>query len=111
MKEPLFFYEDQSEWTDLGGGTKRSIKGYDDRIMLVKAAFEKGAVGAAHSHPHSQSSMIESGVFEVTIGEEKAILKTGDCFFVPSAVEHGVVALEAGVILDVFAPAREDFLK
>jgi hypothetical protein len=25
-------------------------------------------------------------------------------------VEHGVTAVEAGVLADVFAPAREDFL-
>ncbi len=110
MSQQLFFLEANARWQELGNGVRRSIRGYDEQIMLVKVSFDQGAVGAAHSHPHSQSSVIESGVFEVTIGTEKAILKAGDGFFAPSGVEHGVVALEAGVIVDVFSPARQDFL-
>lgn len=110
MEKQCFFFEKDTQWTDLGGGVKRSIKGYDDQIMLVIVAFEKGAIGTPHVHPHSQSSMIESGSFEVTIGGKTQVLQTGDCFYAPPGVEHGVVALEAGAIVDVFAPARQDFL-
>lgn len=110
MKNRYFFAEQDSEWQELSGGVRRSIKGYDDHIMLVKVEFDPGAMGAVHSHPHSQSSLIERGTFEVTIGGETSTLRAGDCFFAPSGVEHGVVALEAGTIVDVFAPAREDFL-
>ena len=77
---------------------------------MVKVEFAAGAEGAPHCHPHSQSSLIERGRFRVTIGGVAETLEAGDGFFVPSGVEHGVVALEAGTIVDVFAPAREDFL-
>lgn len=39
--------------------------------MLVKAKFEKNAVGTLHQHHHSKVTYVESGVFEITIGEEK----------------------------------------
>lgn len=110
MENSIFFKTDAAEWRDLGGGVRRTMMGRDDRIMMVKVDFDKGAMGAAHTHPHSQSSLIERGAFEVTIGGGTEILKAGDGFFVPSGVEHGVLALEAGTIVDVFAPAREDFL-
>ncbi len=110
MENSIFFKADVAEWRDLGSGVRRTMMGRDDRIMMVKVDFDKGAVGAAHTHPHSQSSLIERGAFEVTIGGWTEILKAGDGFFVPSGVEHGVLALEAGTIVDVFAPAREDFL-
>ncbi|HJE88453.1 cupin domain-containing protein [Rikenella microfusus] len=110
MENSIFFNPDTAEWLDLGGGLRRMMMGHDDRIMMVKVDFERGAVGATHSHPHSQSSLIERGVFEVTIGGRKKTLRAGDGYFVPSGVEHGAVALEAGTIVDVFAPAREDFL-
>ena len=42
---------------------------------------------------------------------ETAILKAGDCAYVPPGVEHGAVCKEAGVLLDIFSPAREDFLE
>jgi hypothetical protein len=32
-------------WEDLGGGLSRKIMAYDDRVMVVKVAFETGGVG------------------------------------------------------------------
>lgn len=110
MENSIFFKADAAGWRDLGGGVRRTIMGHDDHIMMVKVDFDKGAVGAVHTHPHSQSSLIERGAFEVTIGGETSTLRAGDGFFVPTGVEHGVRALETGTIVDVFAPAREDFL-
>lgn len=108
--DTIFIRPDAAEWRDLGGGVRRLVMGHDDRIMMVKVEFAAGAEGAPHCHPHSQSSLIERGRFRVTIGGVAETLGAGDGFFVPSDVEHGVVALEAGTIVDVFAPAREDFL-
>jgi quercetin dioxygenase-like cupin family protein len=97
-------------WQDASPGITRQVYGYDDKIMMVKVKFEKGAVGSMHQHIHSQASYVESGSFELTIGDEKRILNTGDGFFVPSNLMHGSVCLEAGVLIDVFSPLREDFL-
>jgi quercetin dioxygenase-like cupin family protein len=94
-----------------GPGITRQVFGYDDKIMLVKVRFEKGAVGTLHQHIHSQSSYVESGVFEVSIAGEQKILKAGDGYFIPSNVVHGCVCLEAGQLIDAFSPVREDFLK
>ncbi|WP_304235772.1 cupin domain-containing protein [Jiulongibacter sediminis] len=102
--------DSQIPWEELGGGIKRKIMAHDEQMMIVKVAFEKGGVGAMHSHPHTQASYVESGVFELTIGDEVKNLKTGDAYFVPSDVEHGAVCLQDGVLIDVFTPRREDFL-
>jgi len=106
-----FVRGDERPWTDLGGGVRRQILGHDDALMMVRVRFEAGAVGALHHHPHRQVTLVESGRFEVEIAGEKQVLSAGDSFFAPPDVEHGVVALEAGVLADVFAPAREDFLR
>ena len=36
-------------------------------LMTVEFTFEKGGIGALHSHPHVQASYIAEGLFEVTI--------------------------------------------
>lgn len=95
----------------VGKGVTRQILGYDKDIMLVIVTFEKGSVGDIHSHPHVQSSYIESGKFEVTISDKKQVLEKGDGFFVPSGSLHGLICLESGVVIDTFTPAREDFLQ
>jgi quercetin dioxygenase-like cupin family protein len=91
-------------------GITRQLLGHDPHLMLVRVTFAKGAVGAMHSHPHRQVTYIESGVFHVTIGDRTHRIGAGDCYFVPPDARHGVVALDAGVLIDVFTPAREDFL-
>jgi quercetin dioxygenase-like cupin family protein len=105
-----FQMEAEIKWEDLGGGVQRQILGYDDQIMLVKVKFEKGAVGAMHSHPHVQASHVHSGVFEATVGDRKQILKEGDGFYAEPNVMHGVVCLEPGILIDAFSPHRADFL-
>jgi quercetin dioxygenase-like cupin family protein len=106
-----FQFEKDIPWEDVGNGIQRQIYGYDDRVMLVKAKFEEGGVGSLHQHPHSQVTFVESGVFEMTIGNEKKIIRKGDGYYVPPNTIHGCVCLEAGMLVDVFSPHREDFLK
>lgn len=111
MQSKEFQFEQETPWEDVGNGITRQIYGYDDQIMLVKAKFEKGGVGQLHSHYHSQVTYVDSGVFEMTIGEEKKIIRKGDGYYVPPHVVHGCVCMEAGMLIDVFSPHREDFLK
>lgn len=98
-------------WETTAPGMRRKIMAWDDRLMLVRVDFQQGAVGTLHSHPHTQISHVESGIFEVEISGEKKVLTTGDAFYVPPHAVHGAVCLEAGVLIDVFSPMREDFLK
>lgn len=109
-KEQSFIYSSDIDWESADEGVSRKILGYDDHLMMVCVRFEKGAVGTLHHHIHRQVSYIESGRFEVTIDGDKKILKTGDSFFVSPDLVHGVVALEQGTMIDIFTPARKDFL-
>lgn len=97
-------------WEQVDPGVSRKIMAFDDRLMLVKVKFETGGIGILHQHHHSQISHVESGVFEVEINDEKKVIKSGDAFYIPPNVLHGAVCLEAGVLIDVFSPMREDFM-
>ncbi|HEX2190042.1 MAG TPA: cupin domain-containing protein [Longimicrobiaceae bacterium] len=107
---PRFVRGAELPWEVLGGGVSRQVLGHDEALMMVRVRFDAGAVGALHHHPHRQVTLVESGRFRVEIAGETQVLAAGDGFLVPSGLEHGVVALEAGVLVDVFTPAREDFL-
>jgi quercetin dioxygenase-like cupin family protein len=105
-----FIIASDIEWERIDSGVERKILGYDDQVMMVHIRFEKGAIGSLHHHFHRQISFVESGSFEVTIDGAKNILKQGDCFFVAPDLVHGVKALEGGTLVDVFTPARKDFI-
>jgi quercetin dioxygenase-like cupin family protein len=106
----LFIENQEIPWEEVGNGVRRKIMAYDDKLMLVHVVFEAGAIGALHQHHHSQITHVESGVFEVEINGSKKRLKAGDVFRIPSNVLHGVVCIEAGMLVDAFSPMREDFL-
>ena len=105
-----FLLESEITWQPAGERVTRQIMGYDPQLMIVKVKFEKGAVGTPHTHPHSQSSYVASGKFEVTIDGETCVLKRGDGYYVAPNLLHGCVCLEAGELIDSFSPVREDFL-
>ncbi len=107
----VFISDAEINWEEVGPGVRRKIMAYDDSLMVVRVAFEPGGVGPLHQHFHSQITHVESGVFEVEIDGEKKLLHRGDAFYIPPNVLHGAVCREAGVLIDVFSPMREEFIK
>ncbi|MBK6488456.1 MAG: cupin domain-containing protein [Gemmatimonadetes bacterium] len=94
----------------VGEGVTRQVLGHVPDLMVVRVDFAEGACGALHHHPHRQVSYICAGTFAVTVGPDERTLAVGDCFVAAANVPHAVRALEAGTILDVFTPARAEFL-
>lgn len=103
-------YEDIIPTTPDTGITRR-ILARGGNMMGVEATFQKGAVGTVHRHEHEQVSYIVSGSFEYVADGVVYHLKAGDSYYVAPNVAHGATALEDSVILDIFSPQREDFLK
>jgi quercetin dioxygenase-like cupin family protein len=99
-----------SDWQTMATGVQRQILAHGPDLMLVRVRFEPGAVGALHHHPHRQATYVAEGSFRVIVGDETKVLSAGDCFFAAADVPHSVVALEKGLLLDCFTPARADFL-
>ena len=109
MNKPFVFAED-CQFEQVGEGVKRKILAYGDQLMAVEVHFEQGAVGALHSHPHTQLTYVLEGEFEFEIGGVKNIVKQGDTLFKQPNVVHGCVCTKKGVLLDTFSPYREDFV-
>ncbi|NJP40592.1 cupin domain-containing protein [Oscillospiraceae bacterium HV4-5-C5C] len=91
-------------------GVRRQVLAYNDQLMCVENQFETGAVGKLHSHPHTQITYVVSGRFRFTIDGVTHEVTAGDTLLKENGVEHGCVCLEAGVLLDIFNPMREDFV-
>ncbi len=93
-----------------GPGVIRRVLAYTDCLMCVENTFETGAVGALHSHPHTQITYVAEGVFAFTINGETRTVRKGDTMLKEDGVVHGCTCLEAGILLDIFTPMREDFV-
>ena len=98
------------QWIDCGDGAERRVRAETQDLMVVEFRFAAGGIGAPHSHPHTQSTYVQSGVFDFTMDGETRRISAGDCFVIPSNVEHGCHCIEAGLLVDCFTPRRDDFL-
>jgi quercetin dioxygenase-like cupin family protein len=82
-------------------------------MMMVLTEIAPGVTVPVHSHPHQQMGMVYSGKAEMRIGDQVRTIARGDICVMPSNVEHGATSVgdEPFVMLDIFYPAREDYLK
>ena len=111
MTDIKYFIDKDNEWVEMAEGVRRKIIAYNESLMVVRVSLSSDSTVPFHQHRHVQCSVIESGKFEVMIGNSTKILGKGDGFFVPSGIEHKVNCLLEGVIIDSFNPAREDFIQ
>ena len=109
MKANVVFEKDVA-LKDLGGGVTRRVLAYTPQLMIVEVNFETGSEGSVHTHPHCQNTYVRSGRFRFNVDGEYVEVGPGDTLAFPSNVSHGTLCLEAGTLLDIFAPMREDFV-
>jgi len=84
---------------------------WGEKIMLSHVELKAGSEVPLHSHPHEQAGMVIEGEFELTIGNEKQIVKKGEFYIIPGGVEHKVVTgNKPAKALDIFSPPREEYM-
>ena len=94
-----------------GPGVTRRVLAYNKGLMCVENTFEKGAVGALHSHPHTQVDYLLEGEIDMQVGNEVRRMHAGDIVQVPGNVPHAFCRVYQDTRwLEFFTPAREDIL-
>lgn len=91
-------------------GVKYKTLTFGERTSLSEFSLDKGSVIPKHSHPHEQTGYVISGRMLFTIADEQFEAGPGDSWNIPGNVEHDVEVLEDTVVIEVFSPAREDYL-
>ena len=109
-KEQNWIFNDSIEKESVSEGVYRKVLAYCDEAMCVENHFKSGAVGAVHSHSHTQIAYVAEGEFEFTIGGEKHIVRKGDALLMKDGVLHGCVCIQEGILIDFFTPMRTDFV-
>ena len=111
VHEQLVARSKEVPYTRLDEKVKRRILAHSAQLMLVEVVMETGGVGTVHTHPHSQNTYVLSGRFRFTMDGREMEVAAGDTLAFLPDVPHGTLCLEAGTLIDVFSPMREDFLK
>jgi quercetin dioxygenase-like cupin family protein len=90
------------------GVAARSVHG--DRLTLAVIELDPGSVVPEHRHDHEQLGLVLHGSVTFRVGDERRELGAGGTWRIPSNVPHEVhVGPEGAVVIDAFAPTREDW--
>ncbi|OGR06534.1 MAG: hypothetical protein A2511_04195 [Deltaproteobacteria bacterium RIFOXYD12_FULL_50_9] len=103
----MFCFQDKLLVQDRGNGVLMKNLGAGSKMSVLHWNMEDGSVVPLHKHPHEQFGYVIQGGFDMLIGDERAVLKTGDCYFIPGDVPHEFTAIGATEAIDVFSPPRE----
>lgn len=105
-----FFPAGENKLFDAGGGLTRKVAAYNDNVMCVEVHFETGTVAALHSHPTNRSPTSSPASSSSRSGTTPMSFPPGDSLYKQPNIVHGATCLEAGTLLDIFTPHREDFI-
>ncbi|HYV96827.1 MAG TPA: cupin domain-containing protein [Gemmatimonadaceae bacterium] len=89
-----------------------SIRGHYAHLpgmTIGEVHLDANTVVPMHEHPHEQITYVVEGRFEFTVGTETTILEPGTAAMIPGGAKHGGKTLTACKVIDIFAPAREDY--
>jgi len=89
-------------YKNLGRGKNTSI--HEFRLV-------KDSLIPTHSHPHEQTGYMVSGRMNFVVDGRKIYVQAGDGWSIPGDIAHGVEVLEDCVVIEVFSPAREEYLQ
>ena len=91
-------------------GVRFAVLATGARAMVTKMLYESHNHGFLHRHPNEQSGYVITGRYTLVVDGQSEELAAGDSYSIPADTEHSIAVLEAGHVIDVFTPPREDFL-
>jgi quercetin dioxygenase-like cupin family protein len=92
-------------WT---GVVARAVE--SERLTLSVVELDGGAVIPEHAHENEQVGLLLAGSMRFRVGDETRDAVPGTTWAIPANVPHDVeVGPEGAVVVEVFAPRREDW--
>ena len=95
----------QQIWDGIAG---RIVHG--DRLTLGVVELEPGVHLPEHRHPNEQLGIVIQGSITFTVADETRELGPGETWRIPGDTPHSAeVGPRGAVVIDVFAPPRDDW--
>jgi quercetin dioxygenase-like cupin family protein len=84
---------------------------HTETMTLARVTLRQGAVVPTHEHENEQIATVLEGRVRFVVGGEERVVEAGMTVPLAANVPHEVEALVDSVVLDVFSPVREDWLR
>jgi quercetin dioxygenase-like cupin family protein len=103
----LFDWADRPEREVFPGFHGRFI--HSGRMTFARWRIDAGAVLPEHSHENEQVVHVFAGELEMVIDGKRIVCGPSTVLVIPSNAKHSGRALSDCVVIDAFAPVREDY--
>jgi quercetin dioxygenase-like cupin family protein len=84
---------------------------HTETMTLARITLRKGALVPRHAHPNEQIATVLEGTLRFVVDGEERVVGPGESVPLAADVPHEVEALEDSIVLDVFSPVREDWVR
>lgn len=91
-------------------GVNFDVLAVGEKSMVTKMNYKIGDSVPMHNHPNEQNGYVISGKYKIQYRTYNEILVSGDSYSIPANAEHSLEVIEAGEVIDVFTPIRQDYL-
>ena len=82
-----------------------------ETMTVARMHLKEGCLVPLHSHHNEQISMIEQGSLRFNLDGAERVVGPGDLVRIPPNVPHSVQALKDSVVVDLFSPPRQDWIR
>lgn len=106
----MFSQHTEDGYADALPGITRKTLVFGDKTLMTEFVLAKGSALPLHAHPFEQTGYLVKGHMRMRIGGEQFDAHPGDSWTIPMNVEHGAEIAEDSVAIEVFSPARKDYL-
>lgn len=106
----MFYTANPDGYTEMLPGVHLKTLVHGERTHFTEVKFVKGAAVPMHKHPQEQTGYVVKGSLRFDVDGQIIVTKPGDSWNIASNVPHSAEALEETVVIEVFSPAREDYL-
>ena len=111
--ELTYFFNASDLDTEIVEGNVERVIYTGENMQVIEYHFPPNKTFPAHLHDkHEQMGYLVKGKMGFKVGGIEKILSPGDFYHAPIGVEHNAWTFdEPAVLLDFFAPPREDLMK
>jgi len=107
--KPMLVRSAETKPTYVFEGIARRTLSWGEKVMVIQNTFSPGAGVPQHAHIHEQISYVVEGSLVVIMEGTTYTLNAGDSLLMPSNLRHSASAPISAVVIEAFAPPREDF--
>jgi len=107
----MFGIASEKGYTEILAGIKIKTLCHGESMLMSEFLLQKDAALPEHSHPYEQTGYLVKGNIRLIVGDDIREIVPGDSWSIPKDLKHKAEILTDSVAIEIFSPAREDYLK